>query len=51
MGLVIYVDYIHTLMENPVTMGLVERYHAPLRAAFTKIGYSMERDTSDAECL
>lgn len=38
-------------IENPGTMGIVERYHAPLRAAFEKIRASMDRETTDSECL
>lgn len=38
-------------IENPGSIGIVERYHAPLRAAHKKIRASLDRSTSDAECL
>lgn len=40
------------LIETPRTIGIVERYHAPLRAADSKIRQSMDRkDATDGECL
>lgn len=39
-------------IENPGSIGTVERYHAPLRASFTKIRESMDKsEASDADCL
>ena len=38
-------------VESPSTMSHVERYHAPLRSAYTKIRESLPRSESDAECL
>lgn len=38
-------------VENPGTMGIVERYHAPLRSAYTKIRDTLDKSTTDAECL
>ena len=38
-------------VENPGTIGVVERYHAPLRAAYFKIRADLDRSNTDAECL
>ena len=39
-------------IENPGSIGIVERYHAPLRAAFQKIRQTLsKRDADDSECL
>lgn len=38
-------------IETPGAIGIVERYHAPLRAAFDKIRADSPRNTTDAECL
>lgn len=38
-------------IESPATMTHVERYHAPLRSAFTKIRESLPRSETDEECL
>lgn len=36
---------------NPGTIFTVERYHAPLRASYTRIRADLDRETSDADCL
>lgn len=38
-------------VENPGTIGTVERYHAPLRSAYNKIRMELSKETSDIECL
>lgn len=38
-------------IESPGTIGVVERYHAPLKAAYRKIRSEMEGDVSDSDCL
>ena len=38
-------------IESPETLSHVERYHAPLRAAYTKIRSSLGRSESDADVL
>lgn len=39
-------------IENPGSIGIVERYHAPLRRAYQKIWKSLDRaEASDVECL
>lgn len=39
-------------IENPGTIGVVERYHAPLRRAYNTIRQTFERkDASNEECL
>lgn len=38
------------LIENPETIGVVEFYHAPLRAAYEKIRTELNKDVSDVEC-
>ena len=38
-------------VESPVTMSHVERYHAPLRAAYIKISADLPRKESDRDCL
>lgn len=38
-------------IESPSTMSHVERYHAPLRAAYKKIRDSLPRLESDEDCL
>lgn len=38
-------------IESPSTMSHVERYHAPLRAAFKKIRDSLPTSESDSDCL
>lgn len=40
------------LIENPGSIGIVERYHAPLRSYFTKLIQSLPKSTAiDPECL
>ena len=39
-------------IENPGSIGTVERYHAPLRRAYNKIRQSLDKgNTTNAECL
>ena len=39
-------------IETPGAIGVVERYHAPLRSAYTKIRQTLSKgDTNDHECL
>jgi len=38
-------------IESPNTMSHVERYHAPLRTAFTKIRDELDRTETDNDCL
>ena len=39
-------------IENPGSIGVVERYHAPLKKAYLKLRQTLQKgDTSDAECL
>lgn len=38
-------------IENPGSIGVVERYHAPLRTGYTKIRSSLYRTINDEECL
>ena len=39
-------------IENPGSIGLVERYHAPLRCAFAKLRETLEKNiVNDADCL
>ena len=38
-------------IESPSTMSNVERYHAPLRTAYSKTRESLPRSETDAECL
>lgn len=38
-------------IENPGTIGVVERYHAPLRAACLKIRSDMDNYNTDEECM
>ena len=38
-------------IESPSTITHVERYHAPLRAAYTKIRDALPKEESDADCL
>ena len=39
-------------IENPGTIGVVERYHAPLKKAYLKLRQTLQKnDTNDAECL
>lgn len=38
-------------VENPGTIGVFERYYAPLRSSYTKIRTDMDKTTSDSECL
>lgn len=37
--------------ENPSTIGVVERYHAPLREVYNWIGSDLDRTKTDSECL
>lgn len=45
------ITVIQAPIESPATMSHVERYHAPLRAAYTKIRDSLRRSETDDECL
>ena len=45
------ISMIEAPIENPGSIGIVERYHAPLRRAYHKIRKSLGRETSDDECL
>lgn len=38
-------------IENPGSIGTVERYHAPLRAAFEQIKTDLENNVTDDDCL
>lgn len=38
-------------VDNPGKIGVLKRYHAPLRAAFTKIRKDLYQKISDNECL
>lgn len=38
-------------IENPGSIGTVERYHAPLRAAFNKLRADLDSSISDTDCL
>lgn len=38
-------------IESPGAIGVVERYHAPLRGIYEKIRKEMARDHTDVECL
>lgn len=38
-------------IENPCSIGTVERYHGTLRAAYLKIRSELDRDTKNDECL
>lgn len=38
-------------IENPGTIGIVERYHEHLRAAYNRVRADMGRQTTDQECL
>lgn len=38
-------------IENPGSIGVVERYHAPLRAAYEKLRSDLPRENSDEDCL
>ena len=39
-------------IENPRSIGVVERYHAPLKKAYLKLRQTLQKnDTNDAECL
>lgn len=38
-------------IETPADIGVVERYHAPLRATYEKIRKAISRDHTDLECL
>lgn len=37
-------------IETPGAIGVVERYHAPLRVAYEKIRTVKTRETTDPEC-
>lgn len=38
-------------IETPVSIGTVQRYHGPLRAAYTRIGRQLGRETTYADHL
>ena len=45
------IEVIQAPVESPATMTHVERYHAPLRAAYNKIRDDLPRSETDEECL
>lgn len=45
------IQVLQALIESPSTMAHVERYHAPLRAAFLKIRHCLPSSESDDDCL
>ena len=45
------IEVIPVAVESPSSMSHVERYHAPLRLAYTRIRDDLPRSETDAECL
>lgn len=45
------INLVEAPIENPGTIGIVERYQAPLRAAYEILRADFDRKTSDDECL
>lgn len=46
-----WVYFVSAPIESPVTIGVVERYHAPLRAALERIKAYYGEKLPDKECL